>query len=39
VDNVFNSKYAYAMETGSAGEKGYYYMPGATFMVGMDFGF
>ena len=39
VDNVFNAKYAYAMETNTAGDRGYYYMPGTTFMVGIDFGF
>ena len=38
VDNVLNNKYASALET-SGGNTGYYYMPGTTFMVGIDFGF
>ena len=38
VDNVFNNKYAYALEKGG-GRTGYYYMPGTTFMVGVNFGF
>jgi len=39
VDNVFNRKYAYALETDDAGNTGYYYMPGTTFSVGMSLGF
>ncbi len=39
VDNVFNSKYAYALETNSSGAKGYYYMPGTTFMIGIRVNF
>ena len=38
VNNVFNNKYAYALETNATGT-GYYYMPGTTFRVGLDFGF
>ena len=38
VDNVFNNKYAYALETNN-NSTGYYYMPGTTFMAGIDFGF
>ncbi|HTY61854.1 MAG TPA: hypothetical protein VMG30_06320 [Acidobacteriota bacterium] len=36
VDNVLNSKYAYTLETNSSGAKGYYYMPGTTFSVGLS---
>jgi iron complex outermembrane receptor protein len=39
VDNVLNSKYAYALETNASGQKGYYYMPGATFMAGLSLNF
>jgi outer membrane receptor for Fe3+-dicitrate len=39
VDNVLNSRYAYALETNSSGNKGYYYMPGTTFNVGISLGF
>jgi outer membrane cobalamin receptor len=39
VDNVLNCRYAYALETNAAGDKGYYYMPDATFMVGVNLGF
>jgi len=38
VDNVLNNKYAYALVTGG-GNTGYYYMPGTTFMTGVNFGF
>jgi outer membrane receptor for Fe3+-dicitrate len=36
VDNILNSQYAYALETNASGDKGDYYMPGTTFMVGMN---
>jgi outer membrane receptor for Fe3+-dicitrate len=39
VDNLFNSKYAYALETNASGNKGYYYMPGTTFRIGIDLNF
>jgi iron complex outermembrane receptor protein len=39
VDNVLNSRYAYALEINTSGKKGYYYMPGTTFRVGVNFGF
>jgi outer membrane receptor protein involved in Fe transport len=39
VDNVFNSKYAYTLETNSSGGKGYYYMPGTTFRAGINLNF
>jgi len=38
VDNVLNSRYAYALET-NASSKGYYYMPGTTFTVGISLNF
>jgi iron complex outermembrane receptor protein len=39
VDNVLNSKYAYALETNTSGNKGYYYMPGTTFSLGFNLNF
>jgi iron complex outermembrane receptor protein len=39
VDNVLNSRYAYALETNAANRVGYYYMPGATYMVGLNLSF
>ena len=39
VDNVLNSRYAYALETNAANKVGYYYMPGTTFMVGIKANF
>jgi outer membrane receptor protein involved in Fe transport len=39
VDNALNSRCAYALETNSSGNKGYYYMPGTTFSVGINLGF
>ncbi len=39
VDNVLNSKYAYALETNASGQKGYYYMPGTTFSLGFRLSF
>jgi iron complex outermembrane receptor protein len=39
VNNVFDDKYAYALETNAGGDKGYYYMPGTNFMIGVDFTF
>ena len=42
IDNVFNNKYAYALAKGTidgAMRTGYYYMPGTTFMFGVNFGF
>jgi outer membrane receptor for Fe3+-dicitrate len=39
VDNVLNSQYAYALETNASNKKGYYYMPGATFMIGINLNF
>jgi iron complex outermembrane receptor protein len=39
LDNVLNCKYAYAMETNTAGSKGYYYMPGTTFRLGINLNF
>jgi outer membrane receptor for ferrienterochelin and colicin len=39
VDNVLNSQYAYALETNTSGNKGYYYMPGTTFMIGINLNF
>jgi outer membrane receptor protein involved in Fe transport len=39
VDNVLNSKYAYALETNTSGNKGYYYMPGSTFAIGIKMNF
>ena len=38
INNVFNNKYAYALEV-IADSTGYYYMPGTTFRIGVDFGF
>ena len=40
VNNVFDQKYAYAMEVNSTNTaRGLYYMPGINFMVGMDLKF
>jgi iron complex outermembrane receptor protein len=39
VDNALNSKYAYALETNASGKKGYYYMPGTTFSMGINLNF
>jgi iron complex outermembrane receptor protein len=39
VDNVLNSQYAYALETNTSGKKGYYYMPGTTFRIGISLNF
>jgi outer membrane receptor for Fe3+-dicitrate len=39
VDNVFNSQYAYALETNASGNKGYYYMPGTTLRIGINLKF
>ena len=40
VDNIFDKKYAYALERNSAGtQRAFYYMPGITFMLGMDLKF
>jgi iron complex outermembrane receptor protein len=39
VDNVLNSQYAYALETNTSNQKGYYYMPGTTFMLGTNLNF
>jgi outer membrane receptor protein involved in Fe transport len=39
VDNVLNSRYAYALETNASNQKGYYYMPGTTFMLGINLNF
>jgi outer membrane receptor protein involved in Fe transport len=38
VNNLFNRKYAYALETDGT-KTGYYYMPGTTFMIGSSFKF
>lgn len=39
VDNVLNSQYAYALETNASNKKGCYYMPGTTFMIGINLNF
>lgn len=39
VDNVLNSKYAFALETNASGQKGCYYMPGTTFSLGFRLSF
>jgi outer membrane receptor protein involved in Fe transport len=39
VDNVLNSRYAYALEINTSGNKGYYYMPGTTFRLGINLNF
>lgn len=38
VNNVFNRKYAYALDSNGT-DTAYYYMPGTTFMLGFDFKF
>ena len=40
VDNVLDAKYAYSLAKNAAtGERAFYYMPGTTFMVGMELKF
>jgi outer membrane receptor for ferrienterochelin and colicin len=39
IDNALNSRYAYALETNTAGNKGYYYMPGTTIRLGISLSF
>jgi iron complex outermembrane receptor protein len=39
VDNIFDAKYAYSLAKDNAGQRAFYYMPGITFMLGMDLKF
>jgi len=39
VDNIFDKKYAYSLAKNSSGQRAFYYMPGITFMLGMDLKF
>jgi len=39
VDNIFDAKYAYSLAKDSSGQRAFYYMPGITFMLGMDLKF